>query len=82
MEKKLTRSRNSKVIAGVLGGLGEYVAVDPVLLRLGYFALTIFTGFVPGIIVYILAIAIVPEAPLVTPSKSVVEKATNDTETV
>ena len=53
------------MIAGVLGGLGEFFGVDPVLLRLGYLILTVFSGFLPGIIGYVLAILIVPEAPLV-----------------
>ncbi|MDP3402436.1 MAG: PspC domain-containing protein [bacterium] len=64
MEKKLTRSREHRVLAGVMGGLGEFFSVDPVLLRLGYLILTVFTGFVPGIVGYALAIVIVPEAPL------------------
>ncbi len=63
MEKKLTRSREHRVLAGVMGGLGEFFSVDPVLLRLGYLILTVFTGFVPGIVGYALAIVIVPEAP-------------------
>lgn len=74
MEKKLTRSRKNRVFAGVMGGLGEFFSVDPTLLRLGYLILTVFTGFVPGIIGYLLAIVIVPEAPLVTPSTPVEEK--------
>lgn len=75
MEKKLTRSREHRVLAGVMGGLGEFFGVDPVLLRLGYLILTVFTGFIPGIIGYALAIAIVPEAPLAA-------SKTNDTDPV
>lgn len=67
MEKKLTRSREHRVLAGVMGGLGEFFGVDPVLLRLGYLILTVFTGFIPGIVGYALAIVIVPEAPHATP---------------
>lgn len=51
------------MIAGVLGGLAEYLDVDPVLLRLFYAALTIFTGGIPGLVVYVLAILIVPVRP-------------------
>ncbi len=79
MEKKLTRSRTNRMISGVMGGLGEFFGVDATLLRLGYLILTVFTGFAPGIIGYILAVIIVPEAPLVTPSEPVV---TDDTEAV
>lgn len=62
MEKKLYRSREHRVISGVMGGLGEYFAVDPVILRLLYLLVTIATGVVPGIIAYLIAIFIVPEA--------------------
>lgn len=82
MEKKLTRSREHRVLAGVMGGLGTFFGVDPVLLRLGYIILTVFTGFVPGIVGYVLAVVIVPETPLVTPSEPVVKEPADDIETV
>lgn len=81
MEKKLTRSREHRVIAGVMGGLGEYFGIDPVLLRLGYLILTVFSGFVPGIVGYFLAILIIPEASIITPSEPA-QKASDDTEAV
>jgi len=46
--KRLYRSEKNKVIAGILGGLGEYADVDPVLLRLVWVLIVIFTGFIPG----------------------------------
>jgi phage shock protein C len=64
--KRLYRSEKNKILGGVLGGLGEYVDVDPVLFRLFYVAITIFTGVLPGILVYILALFIVPLGPRVT----------------
>lgn len=79
MEKKLTRSRKNRIFAGVMGGLGEFFGIDPTLLRLGYGILTVFSGFFPGIIGYILAVLIVPEAPLSVPSEPVVA---DDTEAV
>lgn len=79
MEKKLYRSRTNRMIAGVMGGLGEFFGVDPVLLRLGYLILTVFTGFVPGIVGYVLAVIIVPEAALVAPAA---EKGNDDAEAV
>jgi len=40
--KQLTRSNKSHMVAGVCGGLGEYLEIDPTLLRLlftlGFFA--------------------------------------------
>lgn len=63
MTKRLYRSHSNKVLAGVCGGLGEYFAIDPVLIRLLYLFITVFTGLVPGILCYILAAAIVPLRP-------------------
>lgn len=59
-QKKLYRSKSNRVFAGVMGGLGEYFDIDPVLLRLAFLALVVFTGFFPGILFYILVILIVP----------------------
>ena len=59
--KKLYRSNTNKVFAGILGGLGDYFDVDPVLFRLLWVLVTIFTGLAPGIIVYIIAIFIIPK---------------------
>ncbi|MBI4134758.1 MAG: PspC domain-containing protein [Candidatus Sungbacteria bacterium] len=62
MIKKLYRSKTNRVFAGILGGLGEYYEVDPVILRLAWLLITIFSGIVPGLIVYILACFVVPSA--------------------
>lgn len=32
--KKLCRSRNNKIIAGVCGGIGEYLEIDPLIIRI------------------------------------------------
>lgn len=79
MEKKLTRSRQHRVLAGVMGGLGEFFGIDPTLLRLGYLILTVFSGFFPGIIGYLLAILIVPEEEV---GSRVEPVATDDSDTV
>jgi phage shock protein C len=75
MHKKLYRSREHRVISGVLGGLGEYFNIDPVILRLLYVLITVATGGVPGVIAYLIAIFVVPEAPAITPSKPVDDNA-------
>ena len=59
--KKLYRSDKNRVFAGVIGGLGEYLDVDPVILRLLWVVIVIFTGLFPGLLAYILAIFIVPK---------------------
>lgn len=61
--KKLYRSRTNRVISGIVGGLGEYAGIDPVLLRVLAVLLFVFTGFVPMIIAYIILIFIIPEEP-------------------
>lgn len=81
MTKRLYRSTENKVLAGVCGGLGEYFDVDPVLIRLLYLMATVFTGLVPGLLCYVIAVAIVPEAITTVPSKPV-EKVVNDSKEV
>jgi phage shock protein C len=62
-EKRLFKSSENKIISGVIGGLGEYFDVDPVLLRVGYVLITVFTAVFPGIIAYILMSMVVPKKP-------------------
>jgi phage shock protein C len=78
MAKRLYRSRENRVLSGVLGGLGEYFDVDPVLFRLVYVVLTVFTGVLPGVLIYIFAIIIVPEKPRIIAATTVAD----DTEAV
>jgi phage shock protein C len=63
MEKRLYRSNKNKVFAGICGGLGEYFDIDPVLLRLFWLLVVIFTGVVPGLAAYIIAIFVIPKHP-------------------
>ncbi|MDI6720149.1 MAG: PspC domain-containing protein [Methanomicrobiales archaeon] len=78
--KRLYRSIDDRIIAGVAGGIGEYYEIDPTLIRLAWVVLTVITGFIPGIVAYILAWLIVPEegeAPGVIEAEAeVVEKGT------
>ena len=61
--KKLYRSRTDTKIAGVLGGFSDYLEMDSTLVRVAFLLLTVFTGFVPGTIFYILAIFVMPQQP-------------------
>ncbi len=58
--KRLYRSRTDHKIAGVCGGLASYFEVDPVIVRLIAILILIFTGFIPMIIVYLIACMIIP----------------------
>lgn len=59
--KKLHRSRTDRKIAGVCGGLGEYLDVDPTIVRLLAIVFGIATGIFPFLIGYIIAWFVVPE---------------------
>lgn len=59
--KLLYKSRDNRVFSGVVGGIGEYLEMDPVVLRLLWVLVVIFTGLVPGVVAYIIAIFIIPE---------------------
>ncbi|MEY8294017.1 PspC domain-containing protein [Limosilactobacillus caviae] len=58
--KRLTRSGSDRMVAGVFGGIGKYFRIQPNILRILYVLLTIFTGFVPGIIIYLILVIIMP----------------------
>ncbi|MCQ1537784.1 PspC domain-containing protein [Methanocalculus taiwanensis] len=59
-EKRLTRSKTNRLLAGVCGGIAEYYGWDPSLVRIGWIVLSFIPAF-PGIILYILALIIIPE---------------------
>jgi phage shock protein C len=61
--KRLYRSRENRIFAGIFGGLGDYFEVDPVPLRLAGILICITTAIFPFIIGYIVACFVVPEAP-------------------
>jgi phage shock protein C len=53
------RSRSERVIAGVCGGLGRYLGIDPVLLRVAFIILSLANGL--GLIAYVVAWVAIPE---------------------
>ena len=55
----LRRNRTDRVIAGVCGGLGRYLGVDPVLLRIAFVVLAIAGG--GGILLYVVSWILIPE---------------------
>lgn len=59
---RLTKSRDDEMVAGVLGGLGEYYRIDPTFLRVG-FVILMFATPLPLIPLYIIAALVMPEAP-------------------
>ena len=57
--KKLYRSSN-RILAGVCGGVAEYLDVDPTLFRVIYVALSMFTAGFPGLLLYIILMILMP----------------------
>jgi phage shock protein C len=57
--KRMYRSENNKILAGICGGLGEYFEIDPTLVRLLFILAAIFGG--SGILIYILLWIILPK---------------------
>lgn len=56
--KKLYRSDENKMLAGVCGGIAEYFGVDPTLIRLAWVVFSLLGG--SGLLAYILAAIIIP----------------------
>jgi phage shock protein C len=69
------------MFGGVLGGLGDYLGVDPTWLRVIYAVAAVISGFGPLILLYIVAMIFVPEEPTATPQQPVWPDTTG-TETV
>jgi len=59
--QKLFKSEKDKVFDGVCGGIGEYLGIDPVIIRLLWVLLVVFGG--TGVVAYMVAIFIIPKNP-------------------
>ncbi len=57
--RQLRRSRDDRMIAGVCGGLGRYVGIDPIIFRIVLAALAVFGGV--GLLLYALGWLLIPE---------------------
>jgi len=60
VKKRLYRSKKEKIIGGVCGGLGEFLDVDPTIVRLLWAIITVLS-IGAGIVAYLLAWIIIPE---------------------
>lgn len=70
--KRLYRSRSDRMFSGLAAGLGNYVNLDPTVVRL-VFALTSIFAFPIPIIIYLVMMLIVPEEPASLPAVEVIE---------
>ena len=60
-QRALVRSRRHRMLAGVCGGLAEWVGWDPTVVRILYVLGSVLSVAFPGTIVYIILWAIMPE---------------------
>ena len=61
ISRKLRRSVGDRWLAGVCGGLAEYLGLDPTVVRVGYVLLSILSVAFPGILVYLILWFLIPE---------------------
>ncbi len=61
MEKKLYRSRRNRMLGGVCGGIGEYLNLDPTVIRLLWVLFSFMGG--SGLLAYLICLVIIPENP-------------------
>jgi phage shock protein C len=58
--KPIYRSREHRQLGGVCGGIAEWAGWDPVLVRVTAVLLTVFTGFLPGLVAYVALLIVIP----------------------
>jgi phage shock protein C len=60
-QRPLMRSRQHVMIAGVCGGLAEWLGWDPTLVRVLYVLLSILSVAFPGALVYVILWLVMPQ---------------------
>lgn len=70
-KRPIRRSRDERMLGGVLGGLADWLDWDPSVARVAWILLTVFTGFALGAIAYAILWVFVPlEEPRAVPDVS------------
>jgi phage shock protein PspC (stress-responsive transcriptional regulator) len=60
--KKLMRSREHNIVAGVMGGIAEYLGWSPLKIRLLFVIISSISAAVPGILIYLVLWFLMPMA--------------------
>ena len=60
-QEPLRRSVISRQVAGVCGGIAEYLGLDPTAVRVGYVLLSILSAGFPGILIYLILWVLIPQ---------------------
>jgi phage shock protein C len=59
----LYRSRRNSILAGVCGGIAEWLGWSPTWVRVLYVVISILSAAVPGPILYVILWIVIPKAP-------------------
>jgi phage shock protein PspC (stress-responsive transcriptional regulator) len=57
----LQRSRHERIIAGVCGGIAEWLGWSPGVVRLLYVLVSVLSAAFPGILIYVVLWVLMPE---------------------
>ncbi len=61
--RALVRSRSNRMLAGVCGGLAEWLGWDPTVVRILYIVVSILSVAFPGLLAYFILWIVMPEDP-------------------
>ncbi len=59
MREGITRSRQNRIFGGVAAGLGEYLSIDPIVIRVLFVVSVLLSGI--GILLYLIMWIVIPE---------------------
>ncbi len=65
LQRRITRSESNKMIAGVCGGLGNYMGIDPTIIRIVWAMTCLFAG--TGLLAYVICALLIPSEATVSP---------------
>jgi phage shock protein PspC (stress-responsive transcriptional regulator) len=65
LQRRLTRSTTDKMIAGVCGGLGNYMGVDPTIIRIAWALTCLLAG--TGVLAYFICALLIPSETAISP---------------
>ena len=57
----LARSRRNRMLAGVCGGIADWLGWDPTLVRVLYILVSVLSAAFPGMLVYVILWLVMPE---------------------
>ena len=80
MREGISRSRQNRIFGGVAAGLGEYLTIDPIVVRVLFVVSVLFSGI--GILLYLIMWIVIPEEKFVFDNAFSNSSTNNDNEDV